>query len=53
MPWAAYFHPKFKAEFDELSVVVQEELLASLVLRLAAERVETPGRDIPETAAWL
>jgi hypothetical protein len=31
MPWAAYFHPKFKAEFDELSVVVQDELLASLV----------------------
>ena len=31
MSWAAYFHPKFKAEFDELSVVVQDELLASLV----------------------
>jgi hypothetical protein len=32
MPWVAYFHPKFKAEFDELSVEVQDELLASIVL---------------------
>jgi hypothetical protein len=31
MSWAAYFHPKFKAEFDELAVAVQDELLASLV----------------------
>lgn len=31
MRWAAYFHPKFKAEFDELSLAVQDELLASLV----------------------
>src|ERR1700727_1212940 len=31
MPWAAYFHSKFKGEFDKLSVVVQDELLASLV----------------------
>jgi hypothetical protein len=31
MPWVAYFHPKFKAEFDELSGVVQDELLAALV----------------------
>jgi len=29
--WAAYFHPRFKAEFDELSAAVQDELLASLV----------------------
>jgi len=28
--WNAYFHPKFKAEFDQLSNVVQDELLASL-----------------------
>jgi hypothetical protein len=31
MRWAAYFHPTFKAEFDELSASVQDELLASLV----------------------
>ena len=28
--WNAYFHPKFKAEFDKLSSAVQDELLASL-----------------------
>ncbi len=31
MSWSAYFHPKFKAEFDKLSVAVQDELLAMLV----------------------
>jgi hypothetical protein len=31
MSWAAYFHPRFKAEFEELSMTVQDELLASLV----------------------
>jgi hypothetical protein len=31
VPWVAYFHPKFKAEFDELAGVVQDELLAALV----------------------
>lgn len=31
MRWAAYFHPAFKAEFDELSAPVQDEMLASLV----------------------
>ena len=31
MRWAAYFHPTFKTEFDELSAAVQDELLASLV----------------------
>ena len=31
MSWAAYFHPRFKAEFDEFSEAVQDELLASLV----------------------
>ncbi|MHB1702073.1 MAG: type II toxin-antitoxin system RelE/ParE family toxin [Acidobacteriaceae bacterium] len=30
MKWSAYFHPKFKAEFDELSEAVQDELLALL-----------------------
>lgn len=31
MSWKAYFHPKFKAELDELSKSVQDELLAMLV----------------------
>lgn len=31
MRWTAYFHPTFKAEFDELSASVQDEMLASLV----------------------
>jgi hypothetical protein len=31
MSWAAYFHPRFKAEFDGLSMTVQDELLALLV----------------------
>jgi hypothetical protein len=30
MSWAAYFHPRFKAEFDEFAMTVQDELLASL-----------------------
>ena len=30
MSWKAYFHPKFKAEFDKLSAAVQDELLAML-----------------------
>jgi hypothetical protein len=31
MRWTAYFHPMFKAEFDELAAEVQDERLASLV----------------------
>ena len=31
MRWTAYFHPRFKVEFDEFSAAVQDELLASLV----------------------
>jgi hypothetical protein len=31
MAWRAYFHPKFKAEFDKLSAPVQDELLAMLI----------------------
>jgi hypothetical protein len=30
MPWHAYFHPKFKAEFDQLATAVQDELFAML-----------------------
>jgi hypothetical protein len=28
--WKAYFHPRFKPEFDKLAKAVQDELLASL-----------------------
>jgi hypothetical protein len=31
MSWNAYFHPKFKAEFDKLSAPVRMELLAMLI----------------------
>jgi hypothetical protein len=31
MSWSAYFHPKFKTEFDKFSATVQDELLASLI----------------------
>ena len=31
MSCSAYFHPKFKAEFDKLSEEVQDELLAMLI----------------------
>ena len=31
MSWIAFFHPAFKAEFDELAPEVQDELLAMLV----------------------
>ncbi len=32
MSWNAYFHPKFKTEFDELSVPVQTRWLGMLIL---------------------
>ena len=32
MSWKAYFHPRFKVEFDKLSGPVQNELLAMLIL---------------------
>jgi hypothetical protein len=31
MSWKAYFHPRFKVEFDKLSGPVQNELLAMLI----------------------
>jgi hypothetical protein len=43
MSWAAYFHPRFKDEFDELSAAVQDELLATLIpLREYGRRSEDP-----------
>ncbi len=31
MSWNVYFHPKFKAEFEELGLPVRRELVATLV----------------------
>ena len=31
MSWNAYFHPKFKIEFDKLSVAVQNRLVRMLI----------------------
>jgi hypothetical protein len=31
MSWNVYFHPKFEAEFEELGLAVQDELIAILV----------------------
>jgi hypothetical protein len=42
--WNAYFHPKFKAEFDKLPKAVQDELLISL----APLRVYGPALDRPD-----
>ena len=32
MSWTTYFHPKFDAEFEELSVEVRRELVSALIL---------------------
>jgi hypothetical protein len=46
MGWNAYFHPKFKTEFDQLSVNVQDELLAMLTpLRQYGPAVGRPEVD--------
>jgi hypothetical protein len=46
MSWAAYFHPGFKAEFDTLSMTVQDELLALLVpLRVYGPLLGRPEVD--------
>jgi len=31
MSWSTDFHPRFKADYDELSELVQDELIAALV----------------------
>ncbi len=46
MRWAAYFHPGFRAEFDEMPAAVQDELLASLVpLREYGPSLGSPDVD--------
>ena len=46
MSWKAYFHPKFKAEFDQLSPSVQDALLAMLVpLRAYGPQLGRPEVD--------
>jgi hypothetical protein len=46
MGWNVYFHPKFKAEFDGLSVAVQDELLASLKpVQVYGPRLGRPDAD--------
>jgi len=46
MGWNVYFHPKFKAEFDKLSVRVQDELFKLLVpLRARGPQLGRPEVD--------
>jgi hypothetical protein len=47
MSWKAYFHPKFKAEFDGLSESVQDELLAMLVLFRSTGRLWDVRKSTP------
>jgi hypothetical protein len=51
--WQAYFHPKFKAEFDELPESVQDELLASLTpLRVYGPALGRPEVDTLKGSAY-
>lgn len=53
MSWDAYFHPKFKAEFDELPRKVQDELLASLTpLRVYGPALGRPEADALKGSAY-
>ena len=53
MNWNAYFHPKFKAEFDKLSRAVQDELLASLApLRVYGPTLGRPEVDTLKGSAF-
>lgn len=53
MNWKAYFHPKFKAEFDELPAAVQDELLASLIpLREFGPALGRPEADTLKGSAF-
>lgn len=53
MSWNAYFHPRFKAEFDELPAAVQDELLASLTpLRVFGPTLGRPEVDTLKGSAY-
>lgn len=53
MRWKAYFHPRFKAEFDELPAAVQDELLASLIpLREYGPALGRPEVDTLKGSAY-
>ncbi|MGA3334054.1 MAG: type II toxin-antitoxin system RelE/ParE family toxin [Terracidiphilus sp.] len=53
MIWKAFFHPKFKVEFDELSQAVQDELLASLTpLRVYGPELGRPEVDTLKGSAF-
>ena len=46
MSWNAYFHPKFQAEFDELSMAVQDQPFAMLIpLRKRGPMLGRPDVD--------
>jgi hypothetical protein len=46
MSWNVYFHPKFKAEFEELAMAVQDQLVAMLVpLRARGPMLGRPEVD--------
>lgn len=46
MTWNVYFHPKFKAEFEELAEAVQDQLLAMIVpLRARGPLLGRPDVD--------
>jgi len=46
MSWNVYFHPKFKAEFEELAEAVQDQLLAMIVpLRARGPLLGRPDVD--------
>jgi hypothetical protein len=51
--WKAYFHPKFRAEFDGLPSAVQDELLASLTpLREYGPALGRPEVDTLKGSAY-
>jgi hypothetical protein len=51
--WKAYFHPKFKVEYDKLSSAIQDELLASLMpLRVYGPALGRPEVDTLKGSAF-